>query len=486
MKEKYRFLINTFKHLSYSRLLLMFVITGACSRNNPENVSKQPNIVFVFADQWRAQSTGFGGNPDVITPNIDKLADESVVFTNAIVNMPVSSPYRATLLTGQYPLTHGMFMNDANFNPEANTMGKIFKASGYNTAYIGKWHLDGNGRSAYIPESRRHGFDYWKVLECTHNYNNSLYYANNDTIPSKWPGYDAYHQTLDAVDYIKEYANTEKPFLLVLSWGPPHAPYQTAPEEYKDKYRDVNLQLRPNVPSELSQKAKEDLRGYYTHINALDDYLELILKTLEAENVDENTIFVFTSDHGDLLYSHGQIKKQQPYDESIKVPFLLKYPIELGKNKKNIEAPINSPDILPTLLGLANIDIPETIEGKDFSKIIKGEQKMDDNAALIACITPFGQWSRDKGGVEYRGVRTKRYTYARSLEGPWLLFDNKEDPYQQNNLINNSKYLKIQKKLENELQQKLKETNDDFLEGRKYIEKWGYKVDATGTIPYKN
>ena len=95
-------------------------------------------------------------------------------------------------------------------------------------------------------------------------------------------------------------------------------------------------------------------------------------------------------------------------------------------------------------------------------------------------------WSRDKGGVEYRGVRTKRYTYARNLEGPWLLFDNKEDPYQQNNLINNSKYLKIQRKLENELQQKLKETNDDFLEGGKYIEKWGYKVDATGTIPYEN
>ena len=111
---------------------------------------------------------------------------------------------------------------------------------------------------------------------------------------------------------------------------------------------------------------------------------------------------------------------------------------------------------------------------------------MDDNAALIACITPFGQWSRNKGGIEYRGVRTKRYTYVRNLDGPWLLFDNKEDPYQQNNLINNSKYLKIQGKLENELQQKLTETNDDFLEGEKYIEMWGYKVDATGTIPYEN
>src|SRR5690554_3624284 len=127
MKYKPHTLINNLKHIICLRLLLIFFITGSCSRNNSDSVTKQPNVVFVFADQWRAQSTGFNGNSDVITPNIDKLADESVIFSNAIVNMPVSSPYRASLLTGQYPLTHGMFMNDANFNPDANTMGKIFK-----------------------------------------------------------------------------------------------------------------------------------------------------------------------------------------------------------------------------------------------------------------------------------------------------------------------------------------------------------------------
>lgn len=476
--------VYTLRCVDYLKLFLFLLITGSCSRNNSNNLTKSPNIVFVFADQWRAQSTGFSGNTDVITPNIDRLADESVVFTNAICNMPVSSPYRASLLTGQYPLTHGIFMNDVSLNPDANTMGKIFKASGYNTAYIGKWHLDGNGRSAYIPENRRQGFDYWKVLECTHNYNNSLYYANTDTFPSEWLGYDAYHQTLDAVDYIKEHANDDKPFLLVLSWGPPHAPYETAPKKYRAKFQDVDLQLRPNVPSGLSVKAQNDLRGYYAHISALDDYLHLILKSLEKENIDENTIFVFTSDHGDLLYSHGQVKKQQPYDESIKVPFLLKYPVIHGKNKKIIEAPINSPDILPTLLGLANIDIPETIEGDDFSKIIKGEKNMDDNAALIACITPFGQWPRSQGGVEYRGVRTKRYTYVRKLDGPWCLFDNEIDPYQLNNLINNLGYSKTQDQLEKKLQLKLLKTNDEFLEGSRYIEKWGYEVDETGTIPF--
>ncbi len=462
---------------------VVIFLAGGCAESSSE-VSERPNIVFVFADQWRAQSTGYAGNGEVITPTLDRLADESVNFTHAVANMPVCSPYRASLLTGQYPLTHGLFMNDARFNPEANTMGKIFKSAGYQTAYIGKWHLDGQGRSAYIPPERRHGFDYWKVLECTHTYNKSLYYANQDTTPSVWPGYDAYYQTLDAVDYIKNSAQKENPFLLVLSWGPPHAPYHTAPEEYQDKYSDNDILLRPNVPDEFYDKAQKDIKGYYAHINALDDYLALILNAITEQNIEDNTIFVFTSDHGDLLYSQGQIKKQQPFDESIRVPFLLKYPGLNKKSKGLIDVPINTQDILPTLLGLSGIDIPGTVEGKDFSQIIKGKEKVDDNAALIACIAPFGQWPRMRGGVEYRGVRTKRYTYAKKLDGPWLLYDNETDPYQMNNLIGKPEYETLQKEMEMLLVQKLKETNDDFLPGDEYIKQWGYQVDETGTIPY--
>ncbi len=476
---------NSIQSFKYLGVLLIILFSGFSFGQAVSKKVQRPNIVFVFADQWRAQSTGFAGNPDVVTPTIDKLAEKSVVFTKAVANMPVCCPYRASLLTGQYPLTHGVFMNDVRFDPNANTMGKIFKAAGYNTAYIGKWHLDGNGRSAYIPPNRRHGFDYWKVLECTHNYNNSLYYSNNDTIPSRWSGYDAHAQTLDAMNYIREHANTDQPFLLVLSWGPPHAPYQTAPEKYREKYRDVSIRLRPNVPSEFAEKAENELKGYYAHINALDDYLDMLLTTLERENIDENTIFVFTSDHGDMIYSQGKIKKQQPYDESIRVPFLLRYPEIHQNTKKLVEEPFGTPDILPTLLGLANIDIPKTIEGNDYSDVVKGKKKGIDNAALISCVTPFGQWGRNYGGVEYRGLRTSRYTYTRKLDGPWLLFDNEKDPYQQNNLIGNPGYSKIQRKLERELKQKLRKNKDEFLPGEKYIKRWGYEVDETGTIPYE-
>jgi len=446
--------------------------------------TQKPNVVFVFADQWRAQATGYAGDKNAITPAIDKLASESVVFTTAVSNAPVSSPYRGSLLTGCYPLSHGIFMNDVTLNPEINSMAKIYSDEGYNTAYIGKWHLDGSGRSAYIPPERRQGFGYWKVLECTHNYINSLYYSNEDTIPSKWKGYDAYSQTLDAADYIKKHANDNEPFLLVLSWGPPHNPYNTAPEEYREKYENFNIQLRPNVPENLADKAVSDLKGYYAHINALDGCVDILLRTIENAGIEENTIFIFTSDHGDMLYSHGMERKQKPFDESILVPFILRYPAIHGNRKITVKAPVGSPDILPTLLNLSGIPVPESIEGDDFSVYLSGRKKLKDNNVLILSVTPFGEWNRNRGGGEYRGIRNRRYTYVRKLEGPWLFFDNKNDPFQLVNLIDEPQYSRKRIKMENILQEKLKELKDDFLPGQEYIDKWGYKVDETGTVPY--
>jgi len=143
------------------------------SANNP--LTARPNLVFIFADQWRAQSTGYAGNKDVRTPNLDRLAKQSVNFSNAVSGCPVCTPYRGSLLTGQYWLTHGLFYNDKPLNPDAMTIGKVYSKAGYETGYIGKWHIDGHGRSSFIPEERRQGFKFWKVCECTHNYNKSLY-----------------------------------------------------------------------------------------------------------------------------------------------------------------------------------------------------------------------------------------------------------------------------------------------------------------------
>ncbi|MHC4664519.1 MAG: sulfatase family protein [Planctomycetota bacterium] len=446
---------------------------------------RKPNLVFLLADQWRAQAAGYAGNPDVITPNLDGLAKESVNFANAVSGCPVCCPYRASLLTGRYPLTHGVFLNDVRLSNEAVSIARAYNNAGYDTAYIGKWHLDGDQRSAYIPRKRRQGFRFWKALGCTHDYDNSYYYADK-CVKLKWDGYDAIAQTDEARRYIREHAGG-RPFVLFLSWGPPHSPYHTAPQRYKDLFKDKNLTLRPNVPKEHEAQARRDISGYYAHIAALDDCIGTILKTLKETGLEDDTIVVFTSDHGDMLYSQGERKKQRPWDESIRVPFLVCYPAVLGKAGRTIDMPINTPDIMPTLLALSGVDIPDTVEGADFSAVLRGTEQPKDNAALITCPSPFGQWKRKKhGGREYRGVRTRRYTYVRDLNGPWLLYDNQRDPYQLNNLCNKGQYCELQKKLEGILSQKLKQTNDEFLPGSEYIRKWGYIVDSSGTVEYLN
>src|SRR5438045_51134 len=186
-----------------------------------DKLTTPPNILFVIADQWRAQAFGYAGDPNVKTPHLDRFERQCVNFTQAVAGMPVCSPTRASLLTGQRPQTHGVFLNDVPLSPNAVTLPKELKAAGYDTGCIGKWHIDGHGsRSAFIPPERRQGFDYWKVLECTHAYNNSAYYADTPK-KLKWPGYDAIAQTRDAQGWLTARAKSAKPFLPWRTWAPP-------------------------------------------------------------------------------------------------------------------------------------------------------------------------------------------------------------------------------------------------------------------------
>ena len=448
--------------------------------------TKRPNVIYVFADQWRAQDAGYACNKQVYTPHIDRLASESLNFKYAVACMPVSTPYRGSFLTGQYPLTHGLFLNDVTLNPEAKTIGKTYREAGYDTAYIGKWHVHGNGRSNYIPLSHRHGFDYFKALECTHDYNQSKYYDNMDENVKIWEGYDLMAQTGDAVNYIRQHAQNEKPFFLALSWGPPHNPYETAPQKYKDRYRDMEIALRPNVSEEAKSQAIQDIKGYYAHISAMDDCVGGLQQTIREVGIEEHTIFVLSSDHGDMLGSQGLQRKQKPYDESIRVPFLLKYPQIFGKKGKVVDTLLNTPDIMPTLLSMSGLPIPHTVEGHDLYPVLSGKKKDSIEAALIECISPFGEWERRNGGKEYRGIRTRQFTYVKDLEGPWLLYDNDKDPYQMNNQVDNNDYAAIRGKLDALLAKMLKERNDQFLTGPEYIAKWGYTVNPNGTVEYTN
>lgn len=457
-----------------------------------------PNVIFVFADQLRRQATGFGGETNIQTPHMDRLASESVNFVNAISGTPVCCPARASLLTGQYPHHHGVIINDVPMDPEAETMGKLFSKAGYDTGYIGKWHVNANGRCSPIPVERQHGFKYWKAPECSHDYNTSHYFEGSSTEQKTWDGYDAIAQTNDAIDYIKS-RNPDTPFLLTLSWGPPHDPYEQAPQQYMDRIDEDSIVLRENVPPDRVAEARTLHKGYYAHILALDDCLDSLMKTLDEEELTEDTILVFWSDHGDMLLSHEELFKQRPWEESVRVPLVIRYPRRFGKKGTQPPSFINTPDILPTLLGLCDIEVPESIDGTDYSSYIAAfvekirspkerpyEFPMPAASALLACHSPFGQFTRDVGGREYRGIRTARYTYVRDLNGPWLLYDNENDPFQKHNLVEEESNRSLIESLDTELAKKLAQHDDDLVPGVELLEKFGYAedVDETGTMPF--
>ena len=440
---------------------------------------RQPNVVFVFADQMRAQATSYAGNPNAHTPELDRLAEASVNFTHAVSGHPVCCPYRASLLTGQYPLTHSVYVNDVPLDKETTSLAQAFGSAGYDTAYIGKWHLYGSPdgaygrRHAFVPRESRQGFDYWKAFECSHNYTDSFYHEGDDPTPKRWAGYDAMAQTEDACSYIRRHAGGEVPFLLMLSWGPPHDPYDMVPEEHKAKLRDRAIALRPNVPADQRQRAIETLRGYYAHIAVLDDCIGMLLDTLDESGIAEDTIFAYTSDHGDMHGSHGLLTKHCPWDEAIRVPFLLRYPRRLGPRGRRSPLLIDAPDIMPTLLGLVGLPIPESVQGRDLSPQLAGEAAPDhEMSAFLSVPVSYGML-RTQGLPEYRGVRTSRHTYVRSIRGPWLLYDNEQDPYQMDNLCGRSEHAALQDRLEGMLQEWLARLGDEFLPGDSYLQRDG-------------
>lgn len=437
------------------------------------------NIVFVFSDQHRWCSTGFGGSRQVWTPYMDGMADEGVVFDLAVSNIPVCTPWRAAFLTGQYPLTTGMFLNDVRLPADRPTLGTVLRAAGYDTAYIGKWHLDGPSRGGFTPPGpRRQGFDFWAVGNCTHDYMHSLYYRDSEA-PLYWNGYDAEAQTSLAIEYIRarnRAPSRNRPFALVLSWGPPHNPYEAVPGRYLDQYPPEEVEVRPNCPD----PARDDLAGYYAHITALDDQLARLGGVLEEQGLLDETVFVYTSDHGDMLGSQGRQRKQHPWDESIRVPFVMRCPDQAHAGLR-IGTPFNVVDIMPTLLGLAGIPVPGSCEGRDHAPAVRGEAFAGNDAGYIMSIAPFSEYR----GQPWRGIRTSGHTYVRNLDGPWLLYDNREDPCQLSNLAGREEHAALQARLDGQLQQEMALRGDALLPAGHYLERFGYEVNDTGAVHYE-
>ena len=399
---------------------------------------KQPNIVYVFSDQMRTHAMGCMGNEQVISPNLDKMAAEGMLLTNAISAQPVCTPYRAQLLTGRYGHSTGVVQNDIRLPDSETLISEQMKQAGYTTGYIGKWHLSGH-RDNPVDAVNRRGWDYWAVRNCSHEHFNPVYWVNDSKEAIQVEGWEPDVQTDLAIEFIKK--QKEDPFCLFVSFGPPHNPYK-APKKYLDMYAGRALKNRPNVPNEKTKA----LLHYYAMVTSLDECMGRINTALDEAGVADDTIVVFTSDHGDMLNSQGHERKHRPWEESINVPFVMRYPDKIAPGQVH-DWIVSSVDLMPTLLGMCGAEIPSQVDGMDYSPTFLGKSDKERDAAFL-----FGTGGGGKGPKsDWRGIRTKEWTYAHHYEGDWVMYDLQMDPYQLNNLINNPEYQSQKQKLSDQL-----------------------------------
>lgn len=452
-------------------------------------VKQNPNILFVFSDQHRWCDLGSYGNTQVVSPNLDAFAQKAIRFNNCISNSPVCVPARGSMLTGLFPLRHGAVSNDLAMRKDVESIAHVLVREGYRTGYIGKWHLAGIPRDQYIPEGKgRFGFQEWKVANCCHNYLNSYYYdEENNRVDID--GYEPIEQTNMAVDYIHRNSG-KKPWCLVLSWAPPHDPYQHVPQKYLDMYRDMDIELRPNVPEVIHAGSgrimnREDImqnyRGYYAHITALDEQFGRLIAALEEAGEIDNTIIVYTSDHGDMLGSQGTTNKQWAYEESIKVPLIVYWK---GRTiHTSTDELIGLVDLPVSLLGLLGLRFSGEVDGKDLHELfINPEAKGLEECYIFDPIPCHQAFAR--GSSEWRGIRTRRYTYARTAsdEG-YMLYDNLEDPYQMINQINDPDYDQIKGDLREKLDGYIQK-HDKLLPWQDFIKEFGLKDEWNRSQAY--
>ena len=446
--------MSTIRWLSW--FLAALVLACPVTLASAQEKAAPPNILLIIPDQLRAQALGCMGNPDVQTPHLDRLAAEGLLFRQTFANTPVCCPARATLLTGKYPHKHGLIANDLRLRETEPTLAKMLKEHGYTTGFIGKWHLDGGKRDpGFVPPGpRRQGFDFWAACECNHAHFNPVIFRDKPE-PIRSKQFEPELLTDVALEFLR--ANRSRPFFLVVSMGPPHDPYG-APEAYMKKYDPQKLTMRANWKPNVPQAGREQIAAYYAAITAVDDQVGRMLDGLKDFGLEENTVVLFTSDHGDMLGSQGARLKRKPWEESIRVPGILRWPAKV-KAGRRVDTLLAHVDLAPTLLALCGLKVPADMQGSDLSGVVLGKTDRGPDSAFLQIFGPF---AGDGTAHAWRGVRTQHHLYARTKTGPWLLYDLDKDPDELKNLADDPGSAAVRKELEARLEKWMEHMGDSW------------------------
>jgi len=396
--------------------------------------SERPNVIVFFTDQQRWDTTGVHGNPLDLTPNFDRMAQQGTHVFNSFTCQPVCAPARASIQTGLYATQAGVFRNGMVLPSDIKTLAYHFRNGGYQTAYIGKWHLAGEEP---VPEELRGNYEYWlgaDMLEFTSQPYDTVLYDNDNNVV-KLPGYRVDALADSAIRYID--THKDNPFYLFLSFLEPHHQNDVddyiAPDGYRERYTDKWI---PPDLAALDGSANEHLGGYCGIVKRLDEALGRLMDGLKSLGLLKNTIVLFTSDHGCHFKTRNWEYKRSCHESSIRTPAVLQGPGFDGGGE--VRQLVSLVDLPPTLLDAAGLPIPGEMQGRSILPLLRGEAKGWPEEVYV-------QISESEVA---RAIRTDRWKYCMVApdKEPWFdpvsdkyvdahLYDLKTDPHELNDLI---------------------------------------------------
>ncbi len=507
-----------------STTIFLILVLTACSINKEKVI--RPNIIYIMSDDHTSQAFGIYGSRLAVlnpTPNLDKIAREGIIFDNAFCNNSICTPSRASIITGQYPQTNGVLDLDGSIAPEKQYLPVEMKKLGYETAIVGKWHL----------KEEPAAFDFYTVLPGQGDYHNPTFRIRGE---KEWTentismnGHSSDCITDVSLDWLKNKRDKNKPFFLMHHYKAPHDLFEFA-ERYKDYLEDVfipepasmyyngkngsvgtrgendalihdigssvghrntirNMGMHMDIDSDLPdpeykhQAYQEYLKRYLRCVKGVDDNVERLFAYLKEEGLMDNTIIIYTGDQGFYLGEHDYIDKRWMYEESMRMPFFVRYPKTIKAGQRT-DAIINNTDFAPTIIEMAGGKVPEYMQGHSFKTILETGKEPEGwqqstyyrywmhMAHRHANPAHFGIRTKDYKLIFFYGRFWKDTQVEKNIEGwgnrydfetpaSWEFYDLKKDPQEMENRYDDPKYAEIIKQLKTELAQKRKDLNEE-------------------------
>ncbi len=464
-------------------------------------MNDRPNILIVYPDQMRYDAMGCAGNPVIKTPHIDRLASEGVLFSEAYASYPLCCPFRASMLTGKYAQGHGMVQNHFPLRGGQAFLAELLRDAGYRTGYVGKWHLEGGPKPGFVPPGRRFGFEHFVGFNRGHNYLSSIYF-DDDGQAYRCARYEPDYQTDQLLDFIDGATGAEdgKPWFGYVSYGPPHFPMEM-PDYLRTVYAPDEVPLPPGVPDpalqrrvqtrrnevwcggdprsghashaardakpagepETEAEIREFIAEYYGMIANIDWNLGRILNRIDRLGIAENTLVVFLSDHGDMCGQHGYYCgiKNTAYRAAMQVPLIVRYPGRFAPALTDAMVDVGV-DMMPTLLDLCGVAGPEEMHGRSYLPVLDGTADDARDEIWYQVFTQTGGNQHEFAPFAERGIRTRDWLYVRHKHERVLLFDERSDRDERNNLVEDPTYKKLMDGFDARLAAHMEATGDDW------------------------